>query len=81
VAVCMLCTLRQLLMSELWARVVATLQHEGLRTVVTDAETGCSLKARELLAEVSWARTMHHVGPLLSQCCNAVHIFCYFRSN
>lgn len=74
-AVCTLCTLRQLLMWELWARVVATLQREGDRTVVTDAETGCSLKARELLAEVSWARTMHHMGPVLSQCCNAVLTF------
>ena len=52
---CTLCTLRQLLMSELWARVITTLQHEGDRTVITDAETGCSLKASELLAEVSWA--------------------------
>jgi hypothetical protein len=53
VAVRTLCTLRQFLMSELWARVVATLQYDGDRTVVTSAETGCSLNARELLAEVS----------------------------
>ena len=57
VAMCPLCTVRQMLMSELWARVAATLQHDGNRTILTDAETGCSLNAWALLAEVSPSAT------------------------
>lgn len=52
-----LCTLRQMLMPELWARMAATLQHDGHRTVLTDAGTGCSLNAWALLAEVSPSAT------------------------
>jgi hypothetical protein len=40
-------------MSQLWVQVVAALQHNSDRTAITDAETGCSLTARALLAEVS----------------------------
>lgn len=48
-------------MSQLWALVLAQLQHQGDKVLVTDAETGTSLTAQSLLAEVGW-RTMYVCG-------------------
>lgn len=41
------------MVSELWARVLAQLQQDERATIVTDAATGVSLTASDVLAEVS----------------------------